>query len=112
MATTHYAADARTVEGPYGFIGNGFAWRLGRSPMPWGSTGPRSRWTPHTRPAWSRCIELARSLHDGESDLAFAGGATVLLDPRNSPPGSAQGMLSVTGRCQCVRRRRGRVRVV
>ena len=40
-----------------------------------------------------------RSLHDGESDLALAGGATVMLDPRKFVAGSAQGMLSPTGRC-------------
>ena len=40
-----------------------------------------------------------RSLHDGESDLALAGGATVLLEPRKFAAGSAQGMLSPTGRC-------------
>ena len=40
-----------------------------------------------------------RSLHDGESDLALAGGANVMLDPRKFSAGSAQGMLSPTGRC-------------
>ncbi len=40
-----------------------------------------------------------RSLHDGESDLALAGGVHVLLEPRKMASGSAQGMLSPTGRC-------------
>ncbi len=40
-----------------------------------------------------------RSLHDGESDLALAGGVHVMLEPRKSPSASAQGMLSPTGRC-------------
>ena len=40
-----------------------------------------------------------RSLHDGESDLALAGGAHVMLEPRKSAAASAQGMLSPTGRC-------------
>ena len=40
-----------------------------------------------------------RSLHERESDLALAGGAAVTLDPRKSAAGSAQGMLSPTGRC-------------
>src|SRR5690606_29816297 len=45
-------------------------------------------------------VHLAcRSLHEGESDLAFAGGATLALDPRKWAAGSAQGMLSATGRC-------------
>ena len=40
-----------------------------------------------------------RSLHEGESDLALAGGATVMLEPRKYASASAQGMLSPTGRC-------------
>ncbi|MBX8688121.1 SDR family NAD(P)-dependent oxidoreductase, partial [Mycobacterium sp. 20091114027_K0903767] len=45
-------------------------------------------------------IHLAcRSLHEGESDLALAGGATLALDPRKFASGSAEGMLSATGRC-------------
>ena len=40
-----------------------------------------------------------RSLHDGESDLALAGGCMVMLDPRKLASASAQGMLSPTGRC-------------
>ena len=40
-----------------------------------------------------------RSLHDGESDLALAGGVSVMLEPRKATSASAQGMLSPTGRC-------------
>ena len=40
-----------------------------------------------------------RSLHEGESDLALAGGASVILEPRKAASGSAQGMLSPTGHC-------------
>jgi polyketide synthase 5 len=40
-----------------------------------------------------------RSLNDGESELALAGGAFVMLDPRKFAAASAQGMLSPTGRC-------------
>src|SRR5262249_59752073 len=39
------------------------------------------------------------SLNTGESDLALAGGATVLLEPRKFASASALGMLSPTGRC-------------
>ncbi|PRC46226.1 polyketide synthase, partial [Mycobacterium sp. ITM-2017-0098] len=41
-----------------------------------------------------------RSLHDGESTLALAGGVNILLEPRKLSSGSAQGMLSPTGRCR------------
>ncbi|MFQ2879631.1 sulfolipid-1 biosynthesis phthioceranic/hydroxyphthioceranic acid synthase [Mycobacterium sp. MS3] len=45
-------------------------------------------------------VHLAcRSLHDGESDLALAGGCALLLEPDGSVATSAQGMLSATGRC-------------
>ncbi|OOK81698.1 beta-ketoacyl synthase, C-terminal domain protein [Mycobacterium kansasii] len=45
-------------------------------------------------------VHLAcRSLHDGESDLALAGGCAVLLEPHASVAASGQGMLSPTGRC-------------
>lgn len=45
-------------------------------------------------------IHLAcRSLHEGESDLALAGGCAVLLEPDGSVAASGQGMLSPTGRC-------------
>ena len=40
-----------------------------------------------------------RSLHDGESDIALAGGASVTFEPRKSLSSSAIGMLSPTGRC-------------
>ncbi|WP_081290200.1 sulfolipid-1 biosynthesis phthioceranic/hydroxyphthioceranic acid synthase, partial [Mycobacterium asiaticum] len=45
-------------------------------------------------------VHLAcRSLHQGESDMALAGGCSVLLEPDGSVACSAQGMLSPTGRC-------------
>ena len=45
-------------------------------------------------------VHLAcRSLHEGESDLAVAGGCAVLLEPDGSVALSAQAMLSPTGRC-------------
>ena len=40
-----------------------------------------------------------RSLHDGESDLALAGGVSIGLEPRKMASGSAQGILSPTGHC-------------
>ena len=62
--------------------------------------------------AWSRCHRRYRLLvgpvrcapgvqqpNEGESDLALAGGACVMLDPRKFAAASAQSMLSPTGRC-------------
>ena len=45
-------------------------------------------------------VHLAcRSLHEGESELALAGGCAVLLEPDGSIAASGLGMLSPTGRC-------------
>ncbi|KAA1246086.1 acyltransferase domain-containing protein, partial [Mycobacterium simiae] len=45
-------------------------------------------------------VHLAcRSLHEGESELALAGGCAVLLEPHGSVATSGQGMLSATGCC-------------
>ncbi|GLP77826.1 polyketide synthase [Mycobacterium antarcticum] len=41
-----------------------------------------------------------RSLDGGESDLALAGGAMVILQPETTVWASAQGMMSPTGRCR------------
>ena len=41
-----------------------------------------------------------RSLQDGESNLALAGGCMVMLEPRTSASASGLGMLSPTGRCR------------
>ncbi|HTY28778.1 MAG TPA: sulfolipid-1 biosynthesis phthioceranic/hydroxyphthioceranic acid synthase, partial [Mycobacterium sp.] len=38
-------------------------------------------------------------LNDGESELAFAGGVNVMMEPRRSVSASAGGMLSGTGHC-------------
>ncbi|GAB3010691.1 sulfolipid-1 biosynthesis phthioceranic/hydroxyphthioceranic acid synthase [Mycobacterium bourgelatii] len=46
-------------------------------------------------------VHLAcRSLHDGESDLALAGGCTIMLEPDTHSSFSGRGMLSPTGRCR------------
>src|ERR1700752_1343284 len=43
--------------------------------------------------------QACRSLNDGESKLAFAGGVNVMMEPRRSASASAGGMLSGTGHC-------------
>ena len=52
VGLTHFdyqlvTADSQAMEGPYGFKAALSAWRPGGSPTSWGSTVPRSRWTPH-----------------------------------------------------------------
>ncbi|HZE15854.1 MAG TPA: type I polyketide synthase, partial [Mycobacterium sp.] len=93
-------ADAHSVEGPYGFTGTNFSMASGRVAYELGVHGPAL--TTDTACSSSLlAIHLAcRSLQDGDSDLALAGGAAVALDPRKWAAGSAQGMLSPTGRCR------------
>ncbi len=92
-------ADAQTLSGPYGYMGNSFAMGSGRIAYAMGLHGPAI--TVDTAcSSGLAAIHLAfRSLNDGESDLALAGGASVMLEPRKAASGSALGMLSATGRC-------------
>ena len=93
------AADAQAVEGPYGFTGTSFSMASGRIAYALGVHGPAITVDTACSSGLAAVHMACRSLHDGESDLALAGGATVMLDPRKSSSGSAQGMLSPTGRC-------------
>ena len=93
------AADAHVVEGPYGFTGNNFSLASGRVAYALGVHGPALTVDTACSSGLTAVHLACRSLHERESDLALAGGASVLLDPRKSAAGSAQGMLSPTGRC-------------
>ena len=93
------AADAHAVEGPYGFIGNSFSLASGRVAYTLGVHGPALTVDTACSSGLTAVHLACRSLIDGESDLAFAGGAAVALDPRKFVAGSAEGMLSPTGRC-------------
>jgi polyketide synthase 5 len=92
-------ADAHALEGPYGFTGTNFSLASGRIAHTLGLHGPAYT-VDSACSSGLLAVHLAcRSLHDGESDLALAGGANVLLEPRKLASGSAQGMMSPTGRC-------------
>jgi len=93
------AADAHVVEGPYGFTGNNFSLASGRIAYALGVHGPALTVDTACSSGLTAVHLACRSLHERESDLALAGGAAVALDPRKSAAGSAQGMLSPTGRC-------------
>ena len=75
------------------------AWRPGGSPTPWACAVRRSPSTPRAHPVCLPRTWPAAACNDGESDLAFAGGAYAMLEPRRFASGSANGMLSRTGRC-------------
>ena len=93
------AADAHAVEGPYGFTGNSFSLASGRVAYALGVHGPALTVDTACSSGLTAVHLACRSLIDGESDLALAGGAAVALDPRKFVAGSAEGMLSATGRC-------------
>jgi len=94
------AADAHAVEEPYGFSGSSFSLASGRIAYALDSHGPAVTVDTACSSSLTAVHLACRSLIDGESDLALAGGATVILDPRKFVAGSAEGMLSPTGRCR------------
>ncbi|WP_406817892.1 sulfolipid-1 biosynthesis phthioceranic/hydroxyphthioceranic acid synthase [Mycobacterium sp. M23085] len=93
------AADAHSVEGAYGFSGSNFSLASGRIAYALGVHGPALTVDTACSSGLTAIHLACRSLHEGESDLALAGGATLALDPRKFSAGSAEGMLSPTGRC-------------
>ena len=93
------AADAHAVEGPYGFSGNSFSLASGRVAYALGVHGPALTVDTACSSGLTAVHLACRSLHERESDLALASAATLAFDPRKFASGSAQGMLSPTGRC-------------
>ena len=93
------AADAHALEGPYGFLGNNYSMASGRIAYAMDLHGPAITVDTACSSGLVTVHMACRSLHDGECDVALAGGATVTLDPRKSSAGSAGGMLSPTGHC-------------
>ena len=93
------AADAQALEGPYGFYGTSFSMASGRVAYAMGLHGPAMTVDTACSSGLATVHLACRSLHEGESDLALAGGASLALDPRKSVSGSALGTLSPTGRC-------------
>ncbi|MGB8389722.1 type I polyketide synthase, partial [Mycobacterium sp.] len=93
------AAEAHVVSGPYGFTGSNFSMASGRVAYALGVHGPALTVDTACSSGLTAVHLACRSLHERESDLAFAGAAAVALDPRKFAAGSAQGMLSPTGRC-------------
>src|SRR5882757_1472495 len=93
------AADAGVIDGPYGYTGNNFSMASGRISYALGLHGPAytvdSACSSSLLPVPMAC----GSLRAGESDLALAGGVSIMLEPRKMSSGSAQGLLSPTGKC-------------
>ena len=96
---TLIAADANALEGPYGFLGNSFSMASGRVAYALGLHGPAMTVDTACSSGLAAVHMACRSLHEGESDLALAGGVSLQLESRKAAAGSALGMLSATGHC-------------
>lgn len=91
------ASDA--FDGPYGNPGSLFSMASGRISHALGLAGPASTIDTACSSGLFAIHQACRSISDGESDMTFAGGVNVMLEPRRSASASAGGMLSGTGRC-------------
>jgi polyketide synthase 5 len=91
------ATDA--FDGPYGTPGTISCMASGRVAYALGLHGPAVTIDTACSSGLFAIHQACRSLNDGESTLAFAGGVNVMLEPRRSVSASAGGMLSGTGRC-------------
>jgi polyketide synthase 5 len=87
------------MEGPYGYQGNIFSMASGRIAYALGLHGPALTLDTACSSGLYAVHTACRSLDSGESDMAFAGGAFLMLEPRKFLAGSAQSHLSPTGRC-------------
>ena len=75
------------MEGPYGFTGNTFSMASGRIAYSLGVHGPAVTIDSACSSSLLAVHMACRSLNDGESDLALAGGALVMLEPRKFAAG-------------------------
>ncbi|AQT79183.1 polyketide synthase [Mycolicibacterium litorale] len=96
--TVTLSADATT--GPFGLSRNSFGMAAGRIAQALGVHGPALAVDSAASSGLLAVHMACRSLGEGESDLALAGGAYLILDPRTYVSGSAAGDLSPTGRCR------------
>ena len=92
-------AETGTLEGPYGNTGTNSCMASGRVSYALGLHGPAVTVDTACSSGLFAAHLAARSLSEGESDLAFAGGVYAMLEPRRFASGSANGMLSRSGRC-------------
>jgi polyketide synthase 5 len=97
---TVVSGKAGALEDPYGYTGTAFSMASGRISYTLGLSGPAITVDTACSSGLVTVHMACRSLHQGESDLALAGGCMVVLDPWVNASTSAIGMLSATGRCQ------------
>ncbi len=83
----------------YAFTGTPFSMASGRISHALGLKGPALTMDTACSSSMVAVHAACRSLHDGESDMALAGGVMLMLDQRLYASASGQGMLSPTGHC-------------
>ena len=96
---TVVTGKAGALEDPYGYTGTAFSMASGRISYTLGLSGPAVTVDTACSSGLVTVHMACRSLHQGESDLALAGGCMAVLDPWVNASTSAIGMLSATGRC-------------
>lgn len=94
------SAEHGAPEGPYGFTGTSSSFASARVSQALGLHGPALTVDTACSSGLMAVHQACQSLQVGESDLALAGGVSVMLEPHRSVAGSQQGLLSPTGRCR------------
>ncbi|MFN8033437.1 MAG: sulfolipid-1 biosynthesis phthioceranic/hydroxyphthioceranic acid synthase [Mycobacterium sp.] len=92
-------SDAGAFDQAYAFTGTPFSMASGRISHALGLQGPALTMDTACSSSMVAVHSACRSLHEGESDMALAGGVMLMLDQRLYASASGQGMLSPTGRC-------------
>ncbi|CAN5129254.1 mycocerosate synthase [soil metagenome] len=92
--------DAGALDQAYAFTGTPFSMASGRIAYTLGLRGPALTVDTACSTGLLSVHLACRSLQTGESDLALAGAAMVMLTPSVTASASAQGMLSPNGRCR------------
>jgi polyketide synthase 5 len=92
--------EAGALVEPYAFTGCAHGMGSGRIAYALGLHGPAITLDTSCSSALLALHLACQSLNEGESDLALAGGCSLLMEPSGSASASAQGMLSPTGRCR------------
>ncbi|MGI9161829.1 MAG: sulfolipid-1 biosynthesis phthioceranic/hydroxyphthioceranic acid synthase [Mycobacterium sp.] len=92
-------SDAGAFDQAYAFTGNPFSMASGRISHSLGLHGPSLTLDTACSSSMVAVHQACRSLHEGESEMALAGGVMLMLDQRLYASASGQGMLSKTGHC-------------